>query len=828
MIRAGAYVLPLLLTLPLMAQQQDDPGVASGVLPQANETPAVDLIKPVPAPNIPFGAGAAVQAPVMPKSVNIHNGGGQIAYDAPTGIITYGGPVKVTTDNGIELFADRATANLKTQTVVLTGNVSVYQGNQLQRGDSATYQWGNKSLEIGGMRASVDPILLESGKFSVRDVNGKMVFTGENAGVTTDDVEHPGFWLRAKRTTVYPNDRVTFHGLKLYAGDTPVFYLPYFEQPLDSQLGYHFIPGARTNLGGYVMNTYGVMLGGDINPDTQERENAWLLSKWHFDPMTRRGIGTGVELIDTRQEENSNILQGISLYYLNDLDPSINRSGLMRGPVNEDRYKLQWQQRFPFEIGDGGKWRFDSNLTLLSDDHFLEDFRPSLYRSEPFPDNTLGIYRTGERSLLSLYARLRLNDFQRSDTRLPEIAFDQSRAPLFGLPILHEGRSSFGFYEERAADPLRASTIQPLLTLPNGDPLIPTLLARLSPFERELVQQIRSLPPGDQRIAALREQLFDPSFTRFHTYHEFSAPTTLGGWLTISPQAGVGFSNYSAVGGPAQSTSRGLFTVGTEASVKFSKNYDDIRSSSMGLDGLLHVVQPYTSWSLLETEPLESGFPTIDRVTFSTRPRTISVSRYDAIDSLSDWNIARIGARNRLLTHRDGQSYEWLYTDTYVDAFLKDPEINGTISNLYQDVRWRPLPWMSVDVETQFPIVKEGSGFNEFTSRLSFQPWHNFEFSVGHRMLNNHPVFLDSNRVDFRTYTRINEHWGFGTTHVWEADDNTLEAQQYTVHRDFGNWVTGIGITQRDNRVRDEFGVVLSITLKDFPSASLPFRYDAE
>lgn len=828
MIRAGAYVLPLLLTLPLAAQQQDDPGVAPGVLPQPTETPAVDLIKPVPPPSIPFDASGAALAPAMPKSVNIHNGGGQITYDAPNGIITYGGPVKVTTDSGIEIFADRATANLKTKIVALTGNVSVYQGNLLQRGESATFQWETKALEIGGLRASVDPILLESGKFSVRDVNGKMVFTGENAGVTTDDTEDPAFWLRAKRTTVYPDDKVVFHGLKLHVGDTPVFYLPYFEQPLNAELGYHFMPGARTNLGAYWMNTYGVMLGGDINPNTHEHENAWLLSKWHFDPMSRRGIGTGVDLIDKRQEHNPNILQGLSLYYLNDLDPSINRSGLPRGPVNEDRYKLQWQQRFPFEVGDGAKWRFDSNLTLLSDDHFLEDFHPNIYRNDPFPDNTLGIYRTGERSLASLYARVRMNDFQRNDTRLPEIAFDQSRAPLFDLPILHEGRSSFGFYDEHVGDPLFASTIQPLLSLPDGDPRIPGLMVQLSGFERQLVQRIRALPTGDPAIPALTAQLLDPSFTRFHTYHEFSAPTTLGGWLSITPQVGVGFSNYSAVGGPAASESRAFFTAGTEASVKFSKNYADIQNHGLGLNGLLHVVQPYTAWSFLATDPLDSGFPEIDRLTFSARPRTISVLRYDAVDSLTDWNIVRLGARNRLLTRRDGQTYEWLYTDTYVDAFLQDPEINGTISNLYQDVRWRPLPWMSVDVETQFPIVAEGSGFTEFTGRLRFQPWHNFEFSLGHRMLNNHPVLVDSNRIDLRTFTRFNEHWGFGTTHIWEADDRTLEVQQYTVQRDFGNWITGLGFTKRDNRVRDEFGVVFSLTLKDFPSASLPFRYDAE
>ena len=40
--------------------------------------------------------------------------------------------------------------------------------------------------------------------------------------------------------------------------------------------------------------------------------------------------------------------------------------------------------------------------------------------------------------------------------------------------------------------------------------------------------------------------------------------------------------------------------------------------------------------------------------------------------------------------------------------------------------------------------------------------------------------------------------------------------------------VAGMGITHRDNRFEDEFGVIFSLTLKDFPSASLPFKLDAE
>jgi hypothetical protein len=91
-----------------------------------------------------------------------------------------------------------------------------------------------------------------------------------------------------------------------------------------------------------------------------------------------------------------------------------------------------------------------------------------------------------------------------------------------------------------------------------------------------------------------------------------------------------------------------------------------------------------------------------------------------------------------------------------------------------------------------------------------------------------HPVLLDSSRIDLRTYIRLSENWGFGTRHELELDDSTLEEQIYSVHRDLGNWVAGMGISSRDNRFEQEYGLVFSLTLKDFPSVSLPFELDAQ
>ena len=35
---------------------------------------------------------------------------------------------------------------------------------------------------------------------------------------------------------------------------------------------------------------------------TGENKDAWLLSRWHLDLRASRGLGTGVDLVDTRVE----------------------------------------------------------------------------------------------------------------------------------------------------------------------------------------------------------------------------------------------------------------------------------------------------------------------------------------------------------------------------------------------------------------------------------------------------------------------------------------------------------------------------------------------
>ena len=158
------------------------------LLPVEPVPPPVDLIQPVPAPEIPIGE--IPEGPMLPDNLTIDNQGGAIEGNPEDGI-TLGGPVHVTGDNGLEIFSNRARVDLKEKSVTFGGDVSVYQGNVLQRGEKAVYFYEERRLDASGMRISMDPILLEAGKFEGVSDGEKTVFIGEDAGITTHDVEHP-------------------------------------------------------------------------------------------------------------------------------------------------------------------------------------------------------------------------------------------------------------------------------------------------------------------------------------------------------------------------------------------------------------------------------------------------------------------------------------------------------------------------------------------------------------------------------------------------------------------------------------------------------------
>lgn len=707
------------------------------------------------------------------------------------------GNVILKSDSGAEAYADLATYHTSEKTIVLSGGVSLYQDGLVYRGESTTFNLTTKQFETRELRLGFSPLLVKADRIRKIENDRGPAYVADRSGITTHDVEDPDFWLRARRTTIFPGDKVIFQDFSLEVNDRKIFWLPYLSQPLDANLGYLLIPGGQTNLGAFIKNRYGIMLGGERDPLTGEKKDAFLLSQWRADLFSNKGLGLGVDLFDTRVDQRDNF-GWLKLYYIHDLNPQDQRAGIDRGDLDPNRFRVDLNYRLTLFDTPTARYTLDANLNWLSDEYFLEDFDPSFFRINRAPDNFVGFYRRSTNSLTSLGTRLRLNKFYRNDTRLPELTHDWIRQPFLDTPLLYESQSSLGLYEED-----------------------------LGTLERQNFRnQLSSLLPGNPRRAELERLIDDRGFTRFHTYHEFSLPTQVGHFNLI-PRLGAGHTNYRAVQGPDDSTNRTHFTAAVDLSTKLTKAYPHLENQKWGLDGVRHVIEPYASLSWLSTNELDSSFGRIDRLTPTSRPRPRHVGRFSAIDDLADWSILRLGMRNRLVTRRDGGTHDWLMLDTYLDAFIEDPELDRELSNLYNDFHWNPLPWLELNLETQFPILSNDN-FTEVASSLRLMPRDHLEFTIDYRHLNNHPILRDSDRVSIESFARLSSYWGLGTYHRFELVDSTLELQQYSAHYDFDSFVGSLGVFLRTNQAQDEFGLMLSFGIKEIPNLSLPIDIGAQ
>jgi hypothetical protein len=270
---------------------------------------------------------------------------------------------------------------------------------------------------------------------------------------------------------------------------------------------------------------------------------------------------------------------------------------------------------------------------------------------------------------------------------------------------------------------------------------------------------------------------------------------------------------------------RTIFNTGAEASFKMSREWEDVQDRTLGLDGLRHVIQPFTNFSYVWNNGADPAtILQFDRFEPSTQLRPIDFPQFTSIDSIDRWTIWRAGVRNRLQTRRDDLTVSWLELETYVDVNFDNPFDRTQLSNLFNTLRFSPLPWASLVINSQIPAFD--TGFTEVNTNILFQPVANLQLNLGHRYLNENPFFDNSSLLVVGGYYRFNDNWGVGVQEQYETTTRTLEQQRYSIYRDLTSWVASVGAVIRDNGGVKEYGVLLTFTLKAFPKFGFDLNFD--
>src|SRR2546421_10437308 len=516
---------------------------------------------------------------------------------------------------------------------------------------------------------------------------------------------------------------------------------------------------------------------------------------FRLDYRYRRAVAVGFEP-DVRVGTDKQSRARIRTYFLKDENPDINRTSIARPDISEGRYRVSLQSRTKFTEDISGI----ANITKLSDEFILQDFFQGEFQLNPKPDNIVAVTKTNPNYTLTAIGRFQANNFFEQTERLPEVVLDVKRLPLFGGPIFYEG-------------------------------------------ETGLAELRRNFPRGST--------FDDYSTLRLDTFHQFTFPNTYFGWLSVVPRVGFRATYYDTTRDLgktifARSTDplipdfivpdntplfkggnklRTVFNGGVESSFKITRTWEGAQSSALGLDGLKHVIQPFTNFSVVSSNLDDpASILQFDRYQGATQLRPIAFPQSTSVDSIDSWTIWRIGVRNRLLTRRDDATVSWMDIETYMDVNFDNPFDRTQYSNLFNRLNFTPVPWMSFGISSQVPVFEKG--FTEVNTNVSVQPIANLQISFAHRYLNANPFFDNSSLYVFGGCYRHRSNIGAGSFPHNKGTTAHLEQQRYSIYRDLTSWVASVGAIIRDNGGVKEYGVLLTFTLKALPKFSFDLNFD--
>ncbi len=706
-----------------------------------------------------------------------------------TGETTYENGLATARDNvaihigNTDIYADYAQYNPATHDVELRGHVRIYRDVSLYIAESGVYNTETKKLRAITGRTESQPYFLTGAHVTSISDNGYLIQDGT---FTTHDSPKADFHLHARKIRVYEGDRVIFMNVTAYVGKVPIFWWPYLYQSLDREFSFTVSPA--------YYSTWGPSLLTQVTFPITDNIEARLRLNYYG----RRGPAIGFEPIINYGKDESSTAK-LKTFFIQDQNPDINQTNIPRQEVSESRYRVSLEDRTNFTDDIYGI----ANITKLSDQYVMQDFFQGEFRIDPVPDNVIAVAKTDPFYTITAIERFQANEFFTTTERQPEVVLDIKRHGLFGGPIFYEGETGFANLR---------------LEFPEG-----------SGFENY-------------------------GTYRFDTFHQLTYPSTYFGWLSIVPRVGYRGTYYGktwdlgstifvppsnplipdfilpppTLANPVKfdgDTFRSVFDTGAEASFKISRTWENVQSRAFGLDGLMHVIQPFTDFSYVKEDgPNPTAILGFDRFQPSTQPRALDFPQFTTIDSIADWTVWRVGVRNRLETRRDDRTVTWLEVDSFVDVQFENPYQPTDYSNLVNNIRFTPLPWMSLSVNSQVPAFAKG--FTEVDTVATVQPLANLQLNVAHRYLNGNPFFQDSSLFVVGGYCRLNDNWGIGVQEQYEATTGLLQEQRYSIYRDLTAWVASFGGVIRDNSGVKEYGLLFTVTLKAFPKFGFDLNFD--
>lgn len=672
------------------------------------------------------------------------------------------------------------------QRLVARGDARLDFENTRIRADRITYYQefsladanGKVAISRDGVRLIADRLSFDSQEniFSVdilRTGQWPYYISGVSAGGTTENTSIQGatvyygdpspFGLSAKSDAVrYVNDDegeyLSMEGTSFHLGRVPFFYLPSYR---------HYFRGAP-----YLLDINAGSdgdLGYYLQTTTLFPVTSWLRAGANLDYYSKRGLLAGPAAQYVYNSSSQSIVSAVSTGAINDKGSQTEREVDTFGrQIGSKRKFMEW--RYKHHIGE--RFTATASGSYWSDSEVTRDFRDDIFDENERPDNFAEASYAGDNWIVSVFGRVRPNDFQLVQERAPEVRFDLLPIPVFNTGAYHRASAS---YVELNEDFDRNA---PAITVEGAS-------------------------------------------DRFDLTYRIERPLLLSDWLTLTPLAGARLTQYENqqsdpfLSGPLpvdDSFSREIYELGFDLEARAYASYPTF-NKAWGIDGLRHLVRPVLRYRYFSDPDDVNEIAAIDRQVFDLERPLLDLSDLRNVDEIAKTHLVRLGVENLFQTRAEAYGSRTLaalnfYQDIIFEKNLRyDGDEEDTFNATWIELVLNPAPWLKLDLASRFKT--ESLTLEELRTRSTIKSGEIWELGLSTDLLNKR---INQYRLDY--IYRINERYSFLTDLNFDANSSKLTKVRLGLRTRIGNiWELLYAITFRED-ARRESDVSFDIQLR--------------
>lgn len=657
----------------------------------------------------------------------------------------------------VVLYADEVTYRNQDRVAIAKGNVILIRGIQRLVAEEITYHTDKQSFNVGRFRVGQGAMVASGtraeGTPQKLEVNDATITYGE------PDPLSPTIRATTFRYTQAENSAESLariEGARLGVGATDILPLPNLsERPddpsiaeVEARVGFSGNLGAELSLSATTAVNPNLRVGGDLGVFT--KRGVLLGPIGNYDTVDADGLGAKGRFRTGFIKD-----QG-------ELDTDIRGNA-----IHSERGYLEWQHHQFLSSGID----LAGQVYYWSDSFVTRDFRPDDFFRLQTPDTWFEATKAGDNFVVSLFTRVRVNDYALIQERLPELRFD-------GLPV----EIGAGIYHRINAG---------VAILKEDDP-------------------VTSVTTRSQRA-----DLY------YGAYRPFSPRE----WFSVTPLVGGRVTHYQRTnpGAPEGQYTRALGEVGFDSKLFETSATWDYKNQRWAIDGLRHIATPIVAYRLSPAADIGRGsIPRIDDDPFNTYLRPLGLADRRDTDRLPALNTFRLGLANTLQTRdqthgsRDLARLD-LALDQYANAEAAATDGHRRDrTDVHTFATLRPARWLRFDLYEQQTV--QTNAMQELNTGLTLLDANIWSFRLGTHFLADP---LPSREIQEYTATyglRLSEIYSILARIRYDSRTGIFTEQSLTLSQRLSRfWTLNYQLTAYDGpRREDDFGFAISIDSEGF------------